>query len=282
MPKSKNNRKYRGKKYYRGPSKPKFAAVPVLDDVATTDDCGPMNYESIINQLMKKKEYSVHQVSQVQKMALNQAILDFNANPLIVPCSARLEYVAKGRPELVYHTRYQDVKKAVVKKLVEHDLYFSFTSIESKVDEKTGLKQIQVNMNISHKLGGNITVASKPSLVVSCSIKDTQLTIDKCVFAATTKAKKDVLAGSVLNVFVDMPECYSGELHEYTDEEWDVLTPKKVKELNAIFLKLPDRIYFLEYLKTTYNVSGLRRVRGFQFDAVKEDLENWEPIARAS
>ena len=90
------------------------------------------------------------------------------------------------------------------------------------------------------------------------------------------------MAGSVLNVFVDMPECYSGELHEYTDEEWDVLTPKKVKELNAIFLKLPDRIYFLEYLKTTYNVSGLRRVRGFQFDAVKEDLENWEPIARAS
>ncbi|MFK5893567.1 MAG: hypothetical protein QM504_10135 [Pseudomonadota bacterium] len=288
MPKSKNSRKGSKSKMPRKFGQPKVYRKPVAKYQKTKSVEKPVepiviNYIELLKKLLVKDEYSLHKVAQIQKLALSQALLGFNKEPLIVPCEANFEYFGpKRKPELVYHTRYQDVKKAIMDKLRMFDLFFGFISIDSAVDEKSGFKQIQVTMDLRHGLGGKLTVTSKPVLVVSCNINNNQLTIDKCVSSATTKAKKDVLTGSLLNVLVDMPECYSGKLVEYTDDKWNPITPFEVKKLNNEYARIPDKMLFLKYLKENYNVRGLRDVRGFQFDDVLFHLQNWEQVARAS
>jgi hypothetical protein len=239
-----------------------------------------IDYALVLNNLLSKDDYSIHKAAKIQELALNEALIKFNAEPLIVPCEAEMKYQGpKVKPELLFHTRYQDVKKAIMDKLRAFELYFAFTSINPGIDEQSGMGSIQVIMEIHHKLGGKIAVSSKPVLVAPQKIDGIQLLPDKCLSSATTRAKKDVIAGSLLNVIVDMPECYKGELKQYTDDEWRVLSSEKVKELTLLFKPLPQKMMFLKHLYDNYNVRGIRFVRGFQFDSVKSDLENWEDIS---
>lgn len=227
-----------------------------------------VDYGLLLTKILNKPDFSIEQVEKIQDMALNGALTAFNKEPLLVECDAVIEQSGSGF-ELRYFTDYNPIKFALMDKLRDFDLYFAFTKVNDFIEPKTKLRCIQVDMDVCHKLGGKLSLQSKPVPVLATTIDNISLTIDKCISSATTKAKKDVLISSVFNLIVDASDCYKGDLIAPAQDGMLPIDEIQKNELNTFVDRSKNPMVLLKSLREVFGYTGINNVQRYKFNDVK-------------
>ena len=273
--------KTKRKRIYRPPQKRQQQGVNAKANTCVVKTIKPViDFAKLAKQYFEADKVDVAGLAKVQEAALNEAVLRFNKEPVIVPCDAAIEFDKKSESMVVrYFSDYDDIYDSMMLKLNSFGLFIAFTDVKEHFDSLSNVKVVQVSMLVKHELGGTLSFKSKPVPVIATVIDGINLTIDQCYSTAVTRAKRDVLLNSVFNFITDKPECYKFDhdalLKQLSDENGQLPVSRK----NAILIRdmvqmSSNKDDVTKLLKMKFDVSSFSAIRNNQLKKVKEFIQS--------